>query len=526
MKRAATIPVTGLALDPQAPYALYRQLFDQLRDAILSGQLRVGTRLPSTRTLASELGISRHTILSAYDQLRAEGYIEGAVGAGTVVARVLPEALLHAPAEPLVDMTHTDGRHTTARVPHRERSDSHTSQRSTLLIHAVQAEIGFNRQLTATSCEEAPAFRIGTPALDLFPREVWARLVTRRIRSAPVSTLGYQDYAGYRPLRELIAAYLGVARGVRCTAEQVIVTLGAQEALHLAAHTLLDPGDAAWIEDPGYPGARGALLSADARLVPIPVDRDGLDVTTAIATCPEARLAYVTPSHQFPLGVAMSLHRKIALLEWANQKGMWVVEDDYDSEYRYVSKPLPALQGLASGGQVIYVGTFSKVLFPSLRLGYLVVPPTLIDIFIAARQVSGTHLPILEQAVLADFFAEGHFGRHVRRMRTIYAERGGLLTDALQRQLPAQLDVRKPDGGLHVVARLRGDLDDHTVQREAAQLGIEVYPVSGFRQRESVTAGVDRVQDGLALGFAGLQEHTLLSGVERLARIFNRVRRI
>lgn len=522
MKRAATIPVTGLSLDPRAPTALYRQLYDQLRDAILSGQLRRGTRLPSTRTLACELGISRHTILLAYDQLRAEGYVEGTIGAGTVVARVLPEALLHASVPSHI---HTHAQRDSTPTDQREFPDVHTSRRSKLLGSAFeQVEVPFVPQPTSTGHEAIPAFRIGTPALHLFPRDLWARLITRHIRNLSTSALGYQEYAGYQPLREAIAAYLGVARGVRCTSEQVIITLGAQEALHLTAQTLLDPGDAAWMEDPGYPGARAALLAAGARIVPVPIDGDGLDVSTAIASCPEARLAYVTPAHQFPLGIAMSLHRRLALLEWANQSGAWIIEDDYDSEYRYVSKPLPALQGLAESNRVIYVGTFSKVLFPALRLGYLVVPPSLVDAFIAARRASGTHLPTLEQAVLADFFAEGHFGRHVRRMRAIYAERGALLAQTLQHRLAPLVNVRKPDGGLHLVAHIANEMDDSEVQRRAALHGIEVSPLSGFRHQESITTETYGTPGGLTLGFAGIEEQALLAGVERLARVFGEMK--
>lgn len=518
MKRAATIPVTGLSLDPRAPNALYRQLYDQLRDAILSGQLRRGTRLPSTRTLACELGISRHSILVAYDQLRAEGYVEGTVGAGTVVARVLPEALLHASAT-----SHTRN---TIPTQQREISAIHISRRGKLLANAFHVEAPFVPQSTHNRHEAIPAFRIGTPALHLFPRDLWARLITRRMRNLPASSLDYQEYVGYQPLREAIAAYLGVARGVRCTSAQVIITLGAQEALHLTAHTLLDPGDAAWMEDPGYPGARAALLAAGARLVPVPIDGDGLDVSTAIASCSEACLAYVTPAHQFPLGIAMSLHRRLALLEWANQSDAWIIEDDYDSEYRYISKPLPALQGLAESNRVMYVGTFSKVLFPALRLGYLVVPPALVDAFIAARRAAGTHLPTLEQAVLADFFAEGHFGRHVRRMRAIYAERGALLAQILQHKLAPLLDVRKPDGGLHLVAHLMNEMDDSEVQRRAALLGIEVSPLSGFRHQERITTETDRLHGGLTLGFACIEEQAMLTGVERLARVLDEMRRV
>lgn len=363
-----------------------------------------------------------------------------------------------------------------------------------------------------------PAFRAGVPALDLFPYQVWAQLVTRRVRHSLQGASDNQDPAGYRPLREAIAAHIGVTRGVRCTADQVIVVSGTQAALDLAARILLDSGDSAWIEDPGYPGARGALAGAGAQLVPIPVKADGLDVGAGRARCPEARLAYVTPSHQFPLGVTMSVAQRLALLEWANEAGAWILEDDYDSEYRFSGRPLEALQGLDSTGHVLYLGTFSKVLFPALRLGYLVVPPDLTEVFVAVRLFVERHVPILEQMALADFIAEGHFMRHIRRMHTVYAQRRAALLAAVASEPGELLAVHAPEAGMHLVGWLPPGVDDVVVAQQAAKYGVEVIPVSVFCQ-ESVPRG------GLVLGYAAVNEQEIRDGVHRLAQAIRSVPR-
>jgi GntR family transcriptional regulator/MocR family aminotransferase len=400
--RATVVTLAGITLDPSAATPLYRQLYEGLRAAILSGRLKAGARLPATRALASDFGVSRNTVMNAYAQLLAEGYVEGEVGSGTYVSRTLPDELLHARSHAIqVHQLTQEGRR--------------LSQRG--------ARLASMQVPTPRFPSGVKAFRPGIPALDAFPYELWARLMARRWRRPQRALLGYGDPAGYRPLREAIAAYLGEARAVRCRAEQVIVVAGSQQALDLTARMLLDEGEGAWIEDPGYLGARGALVGAGARLAPIPVDGEGLDVAAGEVSSPAARLVYVTPSHQYPFGVTMSLPRRLALLKWASQAGAWVIEDDYDSEYRYAGRPLAALQGLDSEGRVIYLGTFSKVLFPALRLGYMVVPPDLVDAFMAARALSDRHCPVLDQAALADFIGDGHFARHIRRMRALYAER-------------------------------------------------------------------------------------------------------
>ncbi len=448
-----------LSVDAGAAEPMFRQLYERLRSAVLAGELRAGTRLPSTRALASALGVSRNTVMASFEQLLAEGYLEGRVGAGTYVTHTLPDDLLRL-REQAGPIEATTG------------SAKPLSRRGELLT------------ATPVSYARLPGpprpFRIGVPAADAFPFELWSRLVARRWRSAPQELLGYGDPAGYRPLREAIAAYVGVARGVRCDAGQVVIVGGSQQALDLSARLLLDDGDAVWMEEPGYQGARAAFRGAGARVVPVPVDDEGLDVAAGMALCPDAAMAYVTPSHQFPLGATMSLSRRLALLEWAQQAGAWIIEDDVSSEYRYAGRPLEALQGLDRGGRVIYAGTFSKVLAPAIRLGYVVVPPDLVDAFVAARAVSDRHSPSVDQAALADFMEAGHFERHVRRMRALYHERQAALVDACGRELGGLLEVEAADAGMHLPGRLPPLADDVACSAGALDAGIEATALSRY----------------------------------------------
>jgi GntR family transcriptional regulator/MocR family aminotransferase len=488
--RSSFVTLPTIALDQTSALPLYRQLYNALREAILAGQLKAGARLPSTRALANALAISRNTVMNAYAQLLAEGYVEGEVGSGTYVARTLPDELLQA----RIDLTKGD------QLP---RIGWTLSRRGTRLAS--------NQIPVSRFSSEFIAFRPGLPALDAFPYELWARLVARRWRRPQRSLLGYGDPAGYRPLRDAIAAYLGEARAVRCQAEQVIVVAGSQQALDLTARMLLDEGDTAWIEDPGYLGARGALLGAGAQLIPVPVDDEGLDVASGASVSQQARLIYVTPSHQYPYGVTMSLRRRLALLEWASQAGAWVLEDDYDSEYRYAGRPLAALQGLDGEGRVIYLGTFSKVLFPALRLGYMVVPPDLVDAFAAARALVDCHSPALDQAALADFISAGHFARHIRRMRALYAERQALLVDAARHALAGLLEVQSAEAGMHLVGWLPEGVDDVEASRRAAAYGVGAPPLSMYGLRPLR-------RGGLLLGFTAVGEKEIRHGVQRLAK--------
>ncbi len=491
-------PIHGLIdLHTSSSQPLYQQIYQSLRIAILAGQLKGGTRLPSTRALAEELGASRSTVINAFDQLLAEGYIYGVHGSGTYVARVLPEELLH---------TATSA----SRRDYVPAQAGALSRRGAALSGLPEPPVPDRPAPT-----HGHTFPVGLPAVDEFPHKLWGQLLARCWRHAAPGLLDYQHPAGYSLLREAIAAHVAVARGVRCDAGQVIVTAGSQQALALAAQVLLDPGDAAWIEDPGYMGARAALLAAGAHLIPTPIDAAGLDLAAGRARCPNPRLVYVTPSHQFPLGVTMSLARRLALLEWADIAGAWVLEDDYDSEFHYGGRPLAALQGLDSTGRVIYIGTFSKVLFPALRLGYLIVPPALMDAFIRARSAVGTHSPVLEQAALAEFMREGHFARHIRRMRALYAERQAILLDAAARDLAGMLDLQPAATGMHLLGWLPDGMDDQVAAERADAVGVRVLPLSWLR--------IEPAERGaLLLGYAAANEREMRAGVKRLAGALRR----
>jgi GntR family transcriptional regulator / MocR family aminotransferase len=353
------------------------------------------------------------------------------------------------------------------------------------------------------------AFRVGLPALDHFPAGVWSKLVNRHARKPPMDLLYYGDTMGYRPLREAIAAYLGVFRAVRCEASQVLVTTGSQQGLQLAAQVLLDPGERVWMEEPGYPGAQLALQAAGARLVPVPVDEEGLDVSEGMRRGRTARAAYISPSHQFPLGVTLSAARRMQLLNWAAHSGIWIIEDDYDSEYRFGGRPIASLQGLDTDGRVIYVGTFSKVLFPAMRLGYLVLPKDLVPAFAVAREATDTCSSSLYQAVMADFIREGHFARHIGRMRKLYAQRRGALVQAIQQQLDGKLEVLGAEAGMQLAAWLPRGVDDVAVARKAAKKGVSARPLSACYLHAPA-------RGGLILGYGGADVAAIREAVQRL----------
>jgi GntR family transcriptional regulator/MocR family aminotransferase len=485
---------SSLGSDGRTP--LYRQIYDRLRQGILSGNLRPGSKLPSTRALAAELGIARNTVLGAYEQLHAEGYLEGQLGSGSYVSKALPEKLLHAPRQ---------GPH---RTPVEARLPS-LSRRGLALSGFASPPI---RQQ-----EKACAFRHGIPAVEAFPFELWGRLTARLWRGKPGHLLSHGEPAGYRPLREAIAAYLSTSRGVTCSPDQVIIVSGSQQALDVAARVLLDPNDAAWIEDPGYLGARGALQAAGARLIPVPVDHEGFALPQDAAKPKRIRLAYVTPAHQYPLGITMSMARRLALIQWANRANAWILEDDYDSEFRYAGRPLAALQGIDTQGRVIYVGTFSKVMFPSLRLGYLVVPRPLVDAFVRARSLADGHSPTATQSVLAEFISAGHFARHLRKMRRLYAERQEIFLHAA-RSLSELLDIRPCDAGMHLIGWLDEGIDDHAVVRHAAAAGVFMTPLS------SLTLSRPK-RGGLLLGYTAIDSRAIGEGVRKLVSVLHDVLR-
>ena len=484
-RKIATLPLSL----PGAPAGgtLYRWLYQALRSAILEGRLQPGARLPASRDLATAYRLSRATIVTAFEQLKSEGYVEGRAGSGTYVAKVLPEQLLQVTAWPRQ-----------GRVPHRRIALSSYARR-------LQPFAGM-------AFRPLRAFRANQPAVDAFPTTLWAQVAARRLRRVSAQLLAGGEALGYRPLREAVSEYLNASRGVKCSAEQVLILSGAQEALDRTARILLNPGEPVWMEDPGYPGAAVVFRALGAKICGVPVDAEGLDLVCGERKWNRARLVYVTPGHQFPLGVTMSLRRRLALLEWARRSGTLIFEDDYDSEYRYSGRPVPALQGLDRSGVVIFAGSFSAVLFPALRLGYLVVPQEMVEVFAAAESVSTHHPPLLEQAVLCDFIAEGHFARHIRRMRELYAERLSVLLECARQKLADTLEISKVEAGLQTIGWLRPGFSADQVSQLAAARNVEVVPVNRY------AFGRSR-REGVVLGFAAVDPGELRRGVDALAQI-------
>jgi GntR family transcriptional regulator / MocR family aminotransferase len=478
-----------IALDRSSTRALHRQLYDQLREAILSGRLSAGARLPSTREMAEELSLARNTVLNAFDQLYAEGYLVTRVGDGTYVSRELPDNLLRV-------------KRVSAVRQNPQQNGRRISKWGTA-VTSISVSPGYYRG-------PPRPFRTGTPALDAFPYKLWGRLLAQRWKQSGRAIIPYDDSSGYIPLRKAIASHLSTTRGVQCVPEQVIITFGSQHALEIIARVILEPGESAWIEDPGFLGARAALTAAGAQLIPVPIDNEGLNIQLGIERCGDPRLVYVTPSHQYPLGTTLSLGRRFELLRVASKAGAWIVEDDYDSEFRYVGQPLAALQGLDTEQRVIYVGTFSKVLFPSARIGYIIAPRDLIDGLVHARSVGGVQSQSLDQAVLADFISEGHFARHIRRMRKLYAERQQVLLKAARSELVGLLDIKPSDAGMHLIGWLPEGVNDQAASRAAFDHGVEVTPLSAYCIKPPK-------RGALRLGYTGYTSREVWAATRRLA---------
>ncbi|MBO0696306.1 MAG: PLP-dependent aminotransferase family protein, partial [Verrucomicrobia bacterium] len=471
----------------RADRPLYRQIYEAIRMAILSGEFGRGKRLAATRALARDLGVSRITVLNAYEQLLAEGYLDGKSGAGTFVAAELPDNLL---------------RTETIKQSRQKKTDSplHLSPFGRKL---AMKDIGSIRARTIAKFQP---FQNGLTAVDRFPFEIWSRIAARVHRNPSHEVLGYGDPQGYFPLREAIAAHLTSARGVNCSADQVIITSGAQQALDLAARIFLSEKDSVLIEDPCYQEARSTFAATGAKIIPVPVDAEGLNLG---ATKQKAKLIYVTPSHQYPLGVTMSLPRRLALLEWARTRNAWIIEDDYDSEFRYAGRPLASLQGLDQGGRVIYVGTFSKTIFPSMRIGCAVVPPDLVGIFTAARALNDTHSSLIDQAILTKFISDGHFVRHVRRMRTLYEQRQQTLVAECEKNLAGLLEVKKADAGMHLVGWLPEGVSDRAISQRTAGQNLKLAPISAYCAKELP-------RGGLILGYTAFEKNQIKEGVKKL----------
>jgi GntR family transcriptional regulator/MocR family aminotransferase len=481
-KKSSSYELTLPHPNPRA--AAYQWLYEAVRSEILGGRLRPGMRLPATRDLARQYGLARGTIVNAFEQLASEGYVEGSVGSGTFVSSVLPEKLLQ------VASAKSEA---PAVQPKRARVVSDYARRAQLF----------------RCYENRPtrAFRSNLPALDLFPTTLWAKTAARCLRRISQRNLTGCESLGFAPLRRAVADYLGRSRGVRCVPEQVAIVSGLQEALDLAARVLLNPGDRVCVENPGYPGAFQAFQAFRAEICGVAVDHDGIDIGKIPAR--GVRLTYVTPAHQFPLGTTMSLARRLQLLEWARKSGALIFEDDYDSEYRYSGRPIPALQGLDAHGSVLYAGSFSKVLFPALRLGYIVIPSDLTHHFEAALSLTVRHAPLLDQLVLTDFITEGHFGRHVRRMREVYAERLSVLLEEARLRLAGLLEISSVEAGLQTSGWLCGGIDGESATSAAAKRNVDVISL-----RHYTLGRVPR--EGLQLGFAASNLKEIRRGVTDL----------
>jgi GntR family transcriptional regulator/MocR family aminotransferase len=469
--------------------AAYRWLYRALQREILAGRLRPGTRLPATRDLAAEYGLSRGTIVTAFEELKAEGYVDGSVGSGTYVSKVLPEELLEV-----------------RRANAKEAPLSHPRRVLSEYGKAVRAFPGLSKR-------PIRAFRPNLPALDEFPVTLWAQIANRRLRHASVTMLTGSDAMGYGPLRGAIAGYVSRSRGVLCSPEQVIVTSGVQESLDLTVRLFVGRGDKVYMEDPGYVGGSRVFEAAGANLISLPVDEHGAMSPEARQT---ARLMYITPAHQAPLGVAMSLKRRLEMLAWARKTGALIFEDDYDGEYRYRGRPLPSLQGLDRNNVVLFAGSFSKVLFPALRLGYLIVPEDLVERYAAAKSILNRHAPVLEQTILCEFIEAGHFGRHLRRMREVYSERLGVLLEMGDRHLKGEMEISKIEAGLQTVGWLARGLDDREAAQAASNRGVDSIALTSFYRDPQELAQRDR--HGLQLGFAAVTPREIQRGVEELAR--------
>jgi GntR family transcriptional regulator/MocR family aminotransferase len=476
---------------------MYRQLYDWFQQAIVGGQLRPGQFVPSTRSLAAELQISRIPVFNAYEQLCAEGYLETCVGAGTRVARSIPDE----------ELCPTHGKE----LPASRRSLAGATQRRKS-----------HRAATLTKTPPQPwlntfgAFRVSLPALDQFPIGTWSQLVARHSRALHWETMAYGDAMGYAPFREAIAEYLSTVRGVLCQPSQILVTTGSQQALQICAHVLLDHRDSIAVEDPGYPGARQAFLASGGELVGVPVDEEGMQIGELIRHQDSVRAAYITPSHQYPLGVTMSATRRLQLLNWAARKGKWIIEDDYDSEYRFGSRPIVSLQGLDKHARVVYIGTFSKVLFPAIRLGYVVVPQDLVPAFSAYRDAADIFPSTLYQAVVTDFIREGHFARHIRRMKMLYMERRNCLVQALNAELGKTLQIVGSEAGMHLVALLPRGIDDSVIARKAAERGISAMPLSSCYLHRAK-------RKGLILGYGAINELRIKQATRTLKTIIETI---
>jgi GntR family transcriptional regulator/MocR family aminotransferase len=478
-----------ISIDRRTSTPLHKQIYDAYRASILRGNLRAGQQIPSSRELASEIKVSRSPVLRAYAHLIAEGYFESRTGAGTFISSSLPEHLnsVEQHVDPL------------AHVPSGPRLLANRFSR----IPAVNM---------AHSTGGWGAFGIHQPAFDHFPFKIWSALVARHSLNPRAASIHHIDPLGSLRFREAISSYLRTSRGVKCDANQVMIVSGSQQALDITVRVLLDPEDPVWIEEPGYRLLRALLISSGCRLIPVPVDDDGMDISAGILRGNEARVAFVSPSHQYPLGSTMSVSRRLQLLDWAQNSGAWIVEDDYDCEYRYRSRPIPALQGLDVNARVIYIGTFSNVMFPSMRVGYVVIPHDLVGRFVAIRSFMDSFPPYLYQEVLTDFIHLGHFGCHLRKMRILYGARRATLVDCLYAEFGEKIQVHGSEAGTYLTVTLSEGIRDTEVVERAAKIGLWMCALSPSYLGE-------HVRHGLVLGFGSTAPEQIPRAIRRLKTV-------
>jgi GntR family transcriptional regulator/MocR family aminotransferase len=477
-------------VDRNGDTPLFRQIYAQMRAAILSRALRAGAKLPSSRGLALRLAVSRTAVVAAYEQLLAEGYVTGKTGAGTYIAADLPEPF--------------------AGERPKQRKRTPPAGKATAPSARPAREV-----MDVTVHSDNRPFNPGRTLVDARTVALWRKLTARSLRSFNPEHLGYCDPQGTIELRRNVCDYLRAARAVRCEPEQVVITAGTQQATDIVIRVLGGPDKDVWVEDPGYPLTHAALTAAGAVVHPVPVDEKGINVKAGKRLAPQARAAFVTPSHQFPTGVQLAMPRRLELLAWAREAGAWIVEDDYASEFRYGGRPLASLQGLDDGERVVYIGTLNKALFPGLRLGYAVLPPSLVRAFVTARYLMDRQPSTLCQSIVADFMEEGHFAAHIRRMRTAYQDQRDTLVAALRRRLGDHLTVEPPDQGMHLVAYLRRGLSDRVIERAAREQGVIVRAMS----RMYVAAPA---RSALMFGFSGYPRQTIGPAVARLAKVFEK----
>jgi GntR family transcriptional regulator/MocR family aminotransferase len=490
-KTSPQIFMPFIRLNRQHAAPLYSQLYEQIKQAIFNGHLKAGERMPATRTLSQELSVSRNSVFQAYEQLVLEGFLEGKKGDGTYVMQLHNMQRASAPAQ----------------APQKKR---------TALADTVQykdASLSDAILLGDSSLEPPLPFQSCVMDMQHFPVKVWARIAAGIYRNLHRIYLGYLDTQGYLPLRQALADYLRVNRSIVCSPDQVLIVNGSRQAINLAAQLLLKKGDQCWMEDPGYRSARAALTRWGGVVCPVPLTGYGLDIDYGIQHYPHARLAYVTPSHQYPIGGTLPLNERLKLLQWAAKHQMWILEDDYDSEFRYNGRPVPALKGLDDKGHVIYIGTFSKVLFPALRIGYMVLPTAeMARQFKKLKSTIDRQSPVIDQAIVAQFMQEGHFARHLRKMRTLYRKQQDELLQLLEKHVSKYINIAPSDTGIHLIGWLKQSCHMELLLQKAAAAGIIVQPVSDYTIRF-------KQPQGLLLGFTGFRKTEMEEAVLKLKRV-------